>query len=140
MNKLKKIFLTALCLCLFSIVFSVAASAEKKVIEWDGKSEIVAGNTYVIYETVKLHDTVEIPEGTKLSVKKGGELKVYKDGGLIVNGELAVAKGGKLVNSGVINVKKAAELNIYGTFQSSVSGTMKISGDMTVAQVAEMLE
>lgn len=131
-NKLKKIFLTALCLCLFSIVFSVAASAEKKVIEWDGKSEIVAGNTYVIYETVKLHDTVEIPEGTKLSVKKGGELKVYKDGGLIVNGELAVAKGGKLVNSGEINIKKKSEFNIYGAFQSSVSGTIKVSGDMTV--------
>lgn len=131
-KNIKKIFLTALCLCLFSVIFSVIASAESKVLTWDGKSEMTAGNTYVITETVKLHKTFEVPEGTKLSVKKGGELKIYRDGGLTVKGELAVAQGGKLVNSGVINVKKAAELNIYGTFQSSVSGTMKISGDMTV--------
>ncbi len=131
-KRIKKLFLTALCLCLFSIIFSVTASAERQTIVWNGKSEMTAGNTYLITETVKLHKTFEIPEGAKLSVRDGGELKIYRDGGLTVNGELAVAQGGKLVNSGVINIKKSAELNIYGTFQSSVSGTMKISGNMTV--------
>lgn len=131
-KKIKKIFLTALCLCLFSVIFSVTASAERQTIEWDGKSEIVAGNTYIITDTVKLKKQIEIPEGAKLSVKEGGELKIYSKGGLTVNGELAVARGGKLVNSGLINVKKQSEFNIYGAFQSSVSATLKVSGDMTV--------
>lgn len=131
-KSIKKLFLTALCMCLFAVVFSVTAFAEKQTLVWDGKSELTAGNTYVITETVKLHKTFEVPEGTKLSVKKGGELKIYRDGGLTVKGELAVAQGGKLVNSGTINIKKSAAFNIYGTFQSSVSGTLKISGDMTV--------
>ncbi len=131
-KNLKKLFLTALCLCLFSVIFAITASAERQVIEWDGKSKIEAGNTYIITETVKLREMFEIPEGAKLSVKNGGELKIYKNGGLTVRGELAVAKGGKLVNSGEISVKKKSEFNIYGTFQSSVSGTLKVSGDMTV--------
>ena len=37
-----------------------------------------------------------------------------------------------MINSGVINIKKNGEFNIYGGFQSSVSGTLKVSGDMTV--------
>lgn len=132
MKRIKTLFLTALCLCLFSVIFSVTASAERQVIEWDGKSEIVAGNTYIITDTVKLKKQVEIPDGAKLSVKDGGVLKIYSKGGLLVNGELAVAKGGKLTNSGLINVKKKADFNIYGSFQSSVSATLKVSGDMTV--------
>ena len=132
MKRIKTLFLTALCLCLFSVIFSVTASAERQVIEWDGKSEIVAGNTYIITDTVKLKKQVEIPDGAKLSVKDGGVLKIYSKGGLLVNGELAVAKGGKLTNSGLINVKKKADFNVYGSFQSSVSATLKVSGNMTV--------
>ena len=132
MKKIKQLFLTALCLCLFSFVFSIMASAESQVIEWNGKSEILPGNTYIITDTVKLKKQVEIPDGAKLSVKDGGELKIYSKGGLIVNGELAVAKGGKLTNSGLITVKQKADFNIYGSFQSSVSATLKVSGNMTV--------
>lgn len=132
MKYLKRLALSALCLCIFSVIFSVTAFAERKVLEWDGKSDLTAGNTYVITDTVKLKKKIVVPEGTKLSVKDGGELKIYTAGGLTVNGELAVAQGGKMINSGEINIKNDAEFNVYGMFQSSVSGTLKVSGDMTV--------
>lgn len=132
MKNLKRLVLSALCLCIFSVIFSVTAFAERQVIEWDGKSEITAGNTYVVTETVKLKKSIEIPEGAKLSVKDGGKLKIYSKGEIIVKGELAVAQGGTLINSGTINVRKKSEFNIYGLFQSSVSGKINISGDMTV--------
>ncbi len=132
MNYLKRLALSALCLCIFSVIFSVTAFAERRVLEWDGKSDLTAGNTYVVTETVKLKKQIVVPEGTKLSVKDGGELKIYSAGGLTVKGELAVAQGGKMINSGEINIKKDAEFNVYGVFQSSVSGALKVSGDMTV--------
>lgn len=132
MKYLKRLAVTVLCLCIFGVLFSVTAFAERQVIVWDGKSEIEAGNTYVVTDTVKLKKSVEIPEGAKLSVKDGGMLKVYSKGEIIVRGELAIAQGGTIFNSGTINIKKDAEYNIYGLFQSSVSGTLKVSGDMTV--------
>ncbi len=120
------------CACIFGVIFSVSAFAERQVIVWDGKTEIEAGNTYVITDTVKLKKSITIPEDTKLSVKDGGTLKIYSDGEIIVKGELAVARGGTLINSGMINVKKNSEFNVYGLFQSSVKGSIKLSGNMTV--------
>ena len=132
MKYLKRLVLSALCCCIFGVIFSVTAFAERQVIEWDGKKELEAGNTYIVTDTVKLKKDIEIPEGTKLSVKNGGTLKVYKSGGITVKGELAVAQGGLIINSGTVYVKKEAEFNVYGNFQSSVSGKVDISGDMTV--------
>ncbi len=132
MKYLKRLALSVLCVSIFAVIFSVTAFAERQVIEWDGKSEIVSGNTYIITDTVKLRQSVEIPEGAKLSVKEGGELKIYKSGSLKVYGELSVSQGGTLFNSGSITVKKDAEFNIYGLFQSSVSGKLDVSGELTV--------
>lgn len=117
---------------LFTVLFSLSASAERQVIEWDGKTEIESGNTYIVTEEIGLRDNIVIPDDAKLSVKEGGTLKIYKKGGLTVYGELAVSQGGTIFNSGSIVIKKNSAFNIYGLFQSSVNGKMNISGDMTV--------
>ncbi len=132
MKYLKKLAVTVLFMSLFSVIFSLTAFAERQVIEWDGKSALEKGNSYVVTETVKVKSAFTIPENTKLSVKEGGELKVYKKGALTVKGELLISDGGKIFNSGTISVKKNAEFNIYGVFQSSVSGNLNVSGNMTV--------
>lgn len=132
MKYLKRLVLSALCLLIFGVLFSVTAFAERQIIEWDGKSALESGNTYIITETVKLKKSIEIPEDTKLSVKDGGKLKIYKNGEITVHGELAIAQGGLIVNSGTISVKKQADFNIYGHFQSSINGKLNVSGDMTV--------
>ena len=115
-----------------ALIFSVKASAADTVIEWDGKSELMEDCTYIITDTVKLKKTIDIPVGTKLSVKKGGSLKVYSSGKINVYGELAVAQGGELHNSGTISVKKNADFSVYGLVQSSVNGALNIAGDLTV--------
>lgn len=124
-----------LCLGLIAavaLIFSVKASAADSVIEWDGKSELEEGCTYIITDTVKLKKPIDIPVGTKLSVKNGGSLKVYNSGKINVYGELAVAQGGELHNSGTISVKKNSDFSVYGLVQSSVNGALNISGDLTV--------
>lgn len=121
-----------LCLCIAVPIFTVTAGAEAGVYKWDGKSKLKAGNTYIITDTIKIKQEVEVPQNTKLSVKKGGELKVYSSGSLTVRGELAVAIGGLLFNSGTITVKKNGAMNVYGTFQSSVSANLNLGGTATV--------
>lgn len=132
MRNLKKLIIAAVGIVLFSAVFCLNAFAEGGAVKWDGKSPLESGTTYIITDTVKLKKEITIPEGAKLSVKDGGELKIYKNGGINVRGELAVARGGKLISSGGISVKKGAEFNVYGLFQSSVSGRLSVTGDMTV--------
>lgn len=121
-----------LCLCIAVPIFTIAAGAEAGVYVWDGKSKLKAGNTYIITDTIKLKKEVEIPPNTKLSVKKGGELKIYSNGSLTVRGELAVAIGGLLFNSGTVTVKKGGAMNVYGALQSSVSGNLNFGGTTTV--------
>ncbi len=102
------------------------------VVQWDGKSELAANRTYIITEEVKLKKAITIPEGTKLSVKKGGSLLIYKKGSIEVEGNLAVAIGGSITNSGRIDVESGAQLNIYGEFLSTISGKLNVKGNMTV--------
>ncbi len=124
---LKKLVSLLLCVCVAIPVFTVSAGAEAGVYEWDGKSKLKAGNTYIITDTVKLKREIEIPPNTKLSVKKGGELKIYSNGSITVRGELAVAIGGLIFNSGTISVKKGGAFNVYGAFQSSVSANLNFN-------------
>lgn len=128
----RKLISLLLCLCVAVPIFTVSAGAEAGVYEWDGKSKLKAGNTYIITDTVKLKREVEIPPNTKLSVKKGGELKIYSNGSITVRGELAVAIGGLIFNSGTISVKKGGVFNVYGAVQSSVSASLNINGTTTV--------
>lgn len=110
--------------------FGVCASAE--TIIWDGKTALEEDCSYKITDTVIIRNEVVIPEGTKLSVKSGGNLKIYKGASLTVRGELSVAIGGKVTSSGTVKIKEGADLSLYGTMTSSISGKLDIAGNATV--------
>lgn len=131
MKKIRGFISVLLCLCIAVPMFVIQAGAAG-LIEWDGKSELEAGKTYIITNEVKLKKELSIPHGTKLSVKDGGYLKIYSKGAVTVHGELAVAIGGTVFNSGELNVKKDGIFNVYGLFQSSVSADVSLSGAMNV--------
>lgn len=124
--------ITCLLLCLIITVstFPIASGAE--VFGWDGKSDLKAGNTYIITDKIILDRDITVPSGTKLSVKYGGELKITSSAAITVRGQLAVAIGGKIFNGGTIDVKSNADLNVYGLFQSSKSAKLNVAGRLTV--------
>lgn len=130
-KKIRKILVAAMCVFVILPVFVVNASAAG-VTEWDGKSELEAGKTYIVTDEVKIKKDFTIPDGTKVSVKNGGFMKIYSTGSLKVHGELAVAIGGTIFNSGELNVKKDGVFNVYGLFQSSVSADVSLSGATNV--------
>lgn len=125
-----KMAISGLIMGVMFVVFGVCASAE--VLEWDGETPFEEDLSYKITDTVIIRDDVVIPVGTKLSVKSGGNLKIYKSGSLTVRGELSVATGGKVTNSGTVKIKEKADLSLYGTMTSSVSGRLDIAGNATV--------
>ena len=120
-----------LCLSVMLSAFAVTAGAASATV-WDGKSELKAGHTYYVLDTIKVKQAVTVPVGTKISVREGATLKITKTGSISVYGELSAAIGGTIMNYGTLNVKKGGKLNIYGLLQSSVSAAISISGNMTI--------
>ena len=86
-----------LCFGLMLSVLAVNAGAVSAYI-WDGTTELQAGRTYYVVDTVKVRRDVIVPEGTKLSVRDGATLKISAAGSLTVNGELSAAIGGTIIN------------------------------------------
>ena len=125
-----KTAISGLIMGVMFVVLGVCASAE--TLEWDGKTALQEDSSYKITDTVIIRKDVVIPVGTKLSVKEGGTLKIYKSGSLTVRGELSVAVGGKVTNSGTVKIKEKADLSLYGTMTSSISGKLDIAGNATV--------
>ena len=120
-----------LCIAFALSVITVPSHAASAII-WDGQSELKAGRTYYVLETIKVKTTINVPSGTKVSVREGGTLKISAKGKMTVYGELSAAIGGTIINYGNLKVKAGGRLNIYGSFQSSVSAETNIGGSMTV--------
>lgn len=133
MRNYRNILKMALCGIITGVMFvllGVCTSAE--TLEWDGETAFEEDCSYKITDTVAIKGNVVIPKGTKLSVKSGGNLKLYKGSSLTVMGELSVAIGGKVTNSGSVKIKEGADLSLYGTMTSSISGRLDIAGNATV--------
>ena len=120
-----------LCIALMLTALPIKASASTATV-WDGRSELKAGHTYYILDTIRVRQAFTVPEGTKISVREGGTLRISASGSLRVYGELSAAIGGTILNYGELNIKKGGKLNIYGVFQSSVSAKINISGNMPI--------
>ncbi len=120
-----------LCAAMILPLFTVKASAGE-VYLWHGATELREGRTYYVTEDIKIRTELNIPAGTKLSVRDGGSLRIMASGTVNVYGELAVAIGGIVKNSGKLNIKSGGTLNVYGNVQSSVNGTLGISGNVNI--------
>ncbi len=130
-SMLRTVVAFLLCAGIMLSLFPVIANAVS-VYVWDGKTSLQEGRLYYITDTVKVKKDIVIPKDTKLSIRSGGELRIYSSGSITVQGELAVAIGGLIINSGTLKVKSAGKLSIYGVLQSSINGRMSLAGSTTV--------
>ena len=135
MTKLRRVVgaFLALTVCVSVMICALTVTAgAAEVYVWDGSGDLSPGHTYYVMDEVKIRRPLVIPEGTKISVRSGGSLRIMASGSIDVYGELAVAIGGLIKNSGQLNVKQGGVLSVYGSAQSSLNGTMSIAGSMTV--------
>lgn len=126
MKKLKKALAMLLTFAVTITCFVLPTAAAN--ITWDGKTALAAGKSYVITSSVKLSKSVVIPEGTTLTVAKGGSLLMYTGSSLTVNGTFTVNSGAKFTNSGTFTVAEGATFKNKGEFSSSISATVKLKG------------
>lgn len=125
-------FAAAFAAVVTAMTFLVFPSSAAKVLEWDGKAELVSGNKYIVSSDLRVRNDFVIPEDAKIIVKDGASMVIGLNVRAQIYGELSAAIGGSITNSGDIVVEEGGQLNAYGEFLSSVSATLKIKGAFSV--------
>lgn len=106
------------------------ASAAK---EWDGKSEMKAGQSYVLKKSVTISKKVTIPTGTTLTLNKGVKLGISASGSLYVKGKLAMKAGSTLSVSGTLYTYKGSTTSVSGTVKFNTNkAKVTLGGKLTV--------
>lgn len=97
--------------------------------EWDGKTKMQSGTNYYISKDTKPRDNYGVPAGSRLLIKSGARLVIYKGRTFNVRGVLTVEPNAELMDSGTLTVFENAGLENYGSTKVSVSANVRLAGD-----------
>ena len=112
------------------VVQEYGASAAKV---WDGKSEMKAGQSYVLKKSVTISKKVTIPKGTTLTLNKGVKLGIAASGSLYVKGKLAVKSGATVSVSGTLYTYSGSSLSVSGAVKFNTNkAKVTLGGTLTV--------
>ena len=105
--------------------------------EWDGKTPMEEGQNYYISKSVKVSKKFSVPAGSTLVVCSGAELLIYKDNSFSVRGTLISEPDSKITVSGILTVYADAGFETYGTFNTTVSSSIRILSEFVIRQGAQ---
>lgn len=112
-----------------SVVHEYAAT---KAIEWDGKTVLEAGKSYVVTKNVTVSKKITVPSKTTLTVKNGAKLTVSSKGSLYIRGTVNVYSKSTLSVSGKLYEYSTKKLTVNGTLNFTKIATVTINGTLTV--------
>lgn len=98
--------------------------------QWDGKTKMVSGTNYYIEGKVAPRQNFTLPQDSRLVLKAGSQLVVYKTRAFSVRGTITVEPGAELITSGKLTVYSKAGVENYGSLKGTVNSTLRISGDL----------
>lgn len=127
----------ASCVCTVSaaepvITETVERMASAVNTEWNGKTALKSGSTYVVNSSVTVSKKITIPEGATLTVKKGGKLTIASGGSLYIKGRLTIASGASVTANGKLYLYKGKKLNISGSLKLGKTSVVTLKGETTV--------
>lgn len=111
-----------------SVTQELAASS---AVEWNGKTELKAGQKYVVTKNVTISKKITVPSGTSLTVKNGAKLWVNTKGSLYIKGTVTVAEGATLAVSGKLYQYKGKKLTVNGTLSMGTKSSVTLNGKFT---------
>ena len=103
-----------------------------KAAEWNGKTAMKAGKSYVVSKNLTISKKVTLPKGAALTVKNGAKLTIGAKGTLNVKGTLTVKSGAALAVSGKLYEYKTGKLTVSGTASLGKKSNVTINGKLTV--------
>lgn len=115
LKRLTALSVAAILLCLVLPIAAVAEEAE--IIEWDGRTPLVSGTSYIISTQVRLGTDLTIPEDVIITIEDGGSLLLMSGMTLNLRGTLTVMPGGALeLRRGNLNLRGSGTLFVLGSF------------------------
>lgn len=105
---------------------------------WDGKTKMVAGTDYYIEGKVAPRINFSVPQGSRLVLKSGSQLVIYKNRIMNIRGILVVEPEADFTASGKITIYEKGGVENYGTMKASVSSSTRIAGDMINRSTGEL--
>lgn len=103
-----------------------------KASEWNGKTALKSGKSYVVTKDVTISKDVTVPKGAKLTIKNGAKLSVGAKGSLTINGTVTVGKGSTLAVSGALTQAKGKKLVVSGTVKLGKKSALTLNGSVTL--------
>lgn len=103
-----------------------------KASEWNGKTALKSGKSYVVTKNLTISKDVTVPKGAKLTIKNGAKLSVGAKGSLTINGTVTVGKGSTLAVSGALTQAKGKKLVISGTVKLGKKSALTLNGSVTL--------
>lgn len=113
---------------------AVAQTLGASAAEWNGKTALQAGKSYVVSKNVSISKSVTIPAKTTVTVKNGAKLWITSNGKLLVKGTLKMQKGSTLAVTGTLNLYKGKVLSSSGEVRFGNKSTVTLSGKFTSTQ------
>lgn len=98
--------------------------------QWDGKTKMVSGTNYYIEGKVAPRQDFTVPRDSRLVIKSGSRLVLYKGRSMNVRGIITVEPDAELMCSGTLTVYSKAGIENYGSVKGSVSSSIRTSGDI----------
>lgn len=146
-KKISALILSGVLLASATTAFAETPAAQTAVIEsqynasaaeWNGKTELKAGKSYVVTKNLTLSKAVTLPKGAKLTVKNGAKLTIGKNGALSVKGTLTVNKGAALSVKGSLTVAKSKKLVVSGNVSFAKTAKVKLNGKVTINKTGKI--
>ena len=103
-----------------------------KAAEWNGKTALKSGKSYVVTKDLTISKDVTVPKGAKLTIKNGAKLSVGAKGSLTINGTVTVGKGSTLAVSGALTQAKGKKLVVSGTVKLGKKSALTLNGSVTL--------
>ncbi|MCL2019422.1 MAG: glycoside hydrolase family 25 protein [Oscillospiraceae bacterium] len=112
-------------LILFSFIFTYLPVAASAATPWHGINPLREGVSYVINNEITLVSDFIIPNGTEVTINKGGKL--------------IIAANTKLTLQGGLTIEPGSEFDINGEFEIDVEGIANVKGTLFVAVGGKMI-
>lgn len=102
---------------------------------WDGTSDFQSGVNYYIDQQVDINrkTTRTLPEGSRLVIRGGGNLRIFVGSGLNLRGELLIEPNGTMTDSGTIFAPKGSKISNLGNFVLTPSALVKLHSELDSA-------
>ena len=117
----------------YSASVTVMAQAESAE-EWNGKTALEAGKSYVVSRSITVSSDMVIPSKTTVTVKNGAKIWVSSKGKLTVKGSLVLQKNSTLAVTGDLALAKGKVIKSSGEIRFSAKSDVVINGKLSVTK------